>query len=66
MKNQSYFLDAQKAMWCYPELIVSKEPEQEKKEKMVTDDDDSDFNDLETDERVNIDIVRFDNSFPDP
>ena len=32
----------------------------------MTEDDDSDFNDLETDERINIDIVRFDNNFPDP
>jgi len=24
------------------------------------------FNDLETDERINIDIYQFDNSFPDP
>ena len=53
-------------MWCFPQLITLKEPELEHKEKLATDDEDSDFNDLETDERINIDIVRFDNSFPDP
>jgi hypothetical protein len=33
----------------------------------MTDDEEAfDFNDLETDERINIDIVKFDQTFPDP
>jgi hypothetical protein len=32
----------------------------------MTDDEDFEFNNLETDERVNMEIVKFDLSFPDP
>lgn len=71
LKNQNFYLDAHKSIWCFPEFTphTHHHPEPAKNIKdsqEPTEEDDSDFNDLETDERINIDIVRFDNSFPDP
>ena len=37
-----------------------------KLDRLTTEDEDFEFNNMETDERINMEIVKFDMNFPDP
>lgn len=66
IKENYSMIDETKQIWCYPKFQLANKKLSRKQERVSTEDEDSDFNDLETDERINLDIVKLDNSFPDP
>ncbi len=61
MKTQCFLIDPVHFIWTYPQFQPQK-----KQEDMSDVEDNADFNDLETDERFNNDIIQFDFNFPDP
>eukprot|EP00347_Sterkiella_histriomuscorum_P022599 403337876 len=76
IKKCQYVVDDQRQIWCYPKFdknlntsqLSQAQSKYNKRLSLETEDekDAFEFNDLETDERINIDIFQFDMSFPDP
>ncbi len=61
MKSQSFVIDSSNLIWTFPQFKFQKAGEYQN-----SDEEDADFDDLETDERYNNDILQFDINFPDP
>ncbi|CDW78183.1 UNKNOWN [Stylonychia lemnae] len=74
IKKSAYVIDEFRQVWCYPRFDKSQntlsmqQKQQNYRHSLSTEEekDGFEFNDLETDERINIDIFQFDNTFPDP
>jgi hypothetical protein len=68
MKSEQYTLEDQHAIWTFPRFNphINGLPVINSVQSREEETDGFEFNDLDTDERVNSEIIQFDYSFPDP